>query len=113
LKPSRFSCGAQRGVPAPGPSPAIRSVFAPFLLLLFTSSLGISHVQSFAEDCPAHATAIYWNTLLVSGLTVGPAVGLIAAVKSFQSVIQMSSLVAIAAALILGLGIGHAHRTVA
>jgi len=95
------------------PCDPIRSVFAPFLLLLFTASLGISHVQSFAEDCPAHATAIYWNTLLVSGLTVGPAVGLIAAVKSFQSVIQMSSLVAIAAALILGLGIGHAHRTVA
>ena len=62
---------------------------------------------------PGTRHPIYWSTLPVSGLTAGPAVGLIAAVKSFQSVIQMSSLVAIAAALILGLGIGHAHRTVA
>ncbi len=65
------------------------------------ASLGISYVQSFARDRPAQATAIYWNTLMVSGLLAGPAVGLIAQLTDFQTVIQSASLVAALAALVL------------
>ncbi len=65
------------------------------------ASLGISYVQSFARDRPAQATAIYWNTLMVSGLLAGPAVGLIAQLTDFQTVIQSASLVAAFAALVL------------
>ncbi|WP_224816487.1 MFS transporter [Hasllibacter sp. MH4015] len=65
------------------------------------ASLGISYVQSFAPDRPAQATAMYWNALMISGLLAGPAVGLIAQISSFQTVIYTSSAVAALAALIL------------
>lgn len=74
------------------------------------ASLGISYVQSFAQDRPAQATAIYWNTLMVSGLLSGPAVGLIAQATSFQTVVQVSSGGAVIAALVLMVGIAHGRR---
>jgi SET family sugar efflux transporter-like MFS transporter len=67
----------------------------------FYASLGISYVQSFAEDRPAYATAIYWNTLVVTGLLAGPAVGFIAQAYDFQTVIQVASAVAFCAAMVL------------
>ena len=65
------------------------------------ASLGISYVQSFADDRPAQATAIYWNALLLSGLIAGPAAGLIAQVTDFHTVIMVSSVVAVAAFVLL------------
>ena len=65
------------------------------------ASLGISYIQSFAEDRPAQATAIYWNTLMISGLMAGPAVGTIAQFMTFQTVIQTASLVAVIAFIVL------------
>lgn len=67
----------------------------------FYASLGISFVQSHAEDRPARATAIYWNTLMISGILAGPAVGLIAQAYGFRTVIQIASLVALFAAAVL------------
>lgn len=76
------------------------------------ASLGISYVQSFAQDRPAQATAIYWNTLMISGLLSGPAVGLIAQATSFQTVVQFSSAGAALAAIVLLAGIVHGRRSV-
>ncbi|ATF17901.1 MFS transporter [Phaeobacter gallaeciensis] len=70
----------------------------------FYASLGISYVQSFAPDTPARATAIYWNTLMVSGVMAGPAVGLIAQAYDFQTVIRCASVVALVAATVLMAG---------
>ncbi|UWR47671.1 MFS transporter [Phaeobacter inhibens] len=70
----------------------------------FYASLGISYVQSFAPDTPARATAIYWNTLMVSGVMAGPAVGLIAQAYDFQTVIRCASAVAVVAAAVLIFG---------
>ncbi|SOH94198.1 MFS transporter, SET family, sugar efflux transporter [Monaibacterium marinum] len=67
----------------------------------FYASLGISYVQSFAQDRPAQATAIYWNTLMVSGLLAGPAVGFIAQSYDFQMVVRVASGVALFAAIVL------------
>lgn len=50
---------------------------------------------------PAQATAIYWNTLMASGLLAGPAVKFIAQAYDFWSVIQIASGVALFAAVIL------------
>ncbi len=75
------------------------------------ASLGISYVQSFAEERPAQATAIYWNTLMVSGLLSGPAVGLIAQASDFQTVIEVSSVGAAIAAIVLLAGVWHERRT--
>ncbi|MDA9865150.1 MFS transporter [bacterium] len=70
----------------------------------FYASLGISYVQSFATDRPAQATAIYWNTLMVSGLLAGPAVGLIAQVYDFYAVLLVASGVAFLSACVLFFG---------
>lgn len=67
----------------------------------FYASLGISYVQSFAKDRPAHATAVYWNTLMITGLLAGPAVGLIAQAYDFQMVVRVASGVALVAAITL------------
>jgi len=67
----------------------------------FYASLGISYVQSFAKDRPAQATAIYWNTLMVSGLLAGPAVGFIGQAYDFQTVIEVASAVVFSAAVVL------------
>ena len=68
------------------------------------ASLGISFVQSFAAGRPARATAIYWNAMMVTGILAGPAVGVIAQLRDFATVIQVASAVAACAALILFLG---------
>jgi MFS transporter, SET family, sugar efflux transporter len=65
------------------------------------ASLGISFIQSYAEDRPAQATALYWNVLKVSGVLAGPAAGLIAQVSDFQTVIRVASAVAACAALLM------------
>ncbi|UWR43731.1 MFS transporter [Phaeobacter inhibens] len=70
----------------------------------FYASLGISYVQSFAPATPARATAMYWNTLMVSGVMAGPAVGLIAQAYDFQTVIRCASGVAVVAAAVLIVG---------
>ncbi len=76
----------------------------------FYASLGISYVQSFAEDRPAQATAIYWNTLMVSGLLAGPAVGFIAQVYDFHAVLLVASGVAAFAALVLLIGTRYSQN---
>lgn len=68
------------------------------------ASLGISFVQSFAPNRPARATALYWNTLMVTGILAGPAAGLIAQAYDFRTVILVASGVAGVAAIVLVLG---------
>ncbi|UWU24499.1 MFS transporter (plasmid) [Rhizobium sp. CB3060] len=68
------------------------------------ASLGISFVQSYAEGRPARATAIYWNTLMISGVLAGPAVGIIAQAYGFRTVLHVASLVALFAAVVLLFG---------
>lgn len=68
------------------------------------ASLGISFVQSYAQGRSARATALYWNTLIISGVLAGPIVGLIAQLYSFRTVIQFASMFAFLAALVLLLG---------
>lgn len=65
------------------------------------ASLGISFVQSFAKDRPAYATALYWNTVIISGLFAGPAVGMIAQFYDFQTVVRVASAVACFAVIVL------------
>ncbi|MGZ2257087.1 MFS transporter [Roseobacter sp. A03A-229] len=66
------------------------------------STLAISFVQSLSEDRPAYATAMYWNTMMITLVIAGPAAGLIAQVSDFQTVIFSASGFAIASAIILG-----------
>lgn len=68
------------------------------------ASLGISFVQSFSENRPAYATAMYWNTLKLSGFLAGPVAGLIAQLSDFQMVIRFASVVALLAVIILVFG---------
>lgn len=68
------------------------------------ASLGISYIQSFAADRPAQATAIYWNTLMVSGLLAGPLVGLLAQAYNFEMVVRVASGVALFATVVLFTG---------
>lgn len=65
------------------------------------ASLGISYIQSFAQDRPAQATAVYWNTLMISGLLAAPAVGLIAQLTDFKTVVLVAAGVAALAVPIL------------
>lgn len=65
------------------------------------ASIGISFLQSFAEDRPAQVTALYWNILFVSGILAGPATGFIAEAYNFRTVIWVASAVAACAALML------------
>ncbi|NIZ15422.1 MFS transporter [Phaeobacter sp. HF9A] len=55
------------------------------------ASVGLSFIQSFANGRMAHATATYWNTLMISGLIAGPLTGLIAQYYSFGLVVQIAS----------------------
>lgn len=66
------------------------------------STLAISFVQSLSEDRPAYATAMYWNTMMVTLVVAGPAAGLIAQVLDFQTVIFTGAACAVASAIILG-----------
>ena len=65
------------------------------------ASLGISYIQSLARGRSARATALYWNTLIISGVLAGPLVGFIAQLYSFQTVIKLASMVALFAVLVL------------
>ena len=67
----------------------------------FYASLGISYIQSFAKDRPASATALYWNTLMVSGFLAGPLVGLIAQAYDFRTVVYTASGMALLAFVVL------------
>ncbi|MEM9585588.1 MAG: MFS transporter [Pseudomonadota bacterium] len=66
------------------------------------STLAISFVQSLSEDRSAYATAMYWNTMMITLVIAGPAAGLIAQVSDFQTVIFSASTFAIASAIIFG-----------
>lgn len=68
------------------------------------STLAISFVQSLSEERPAYATALYWNTMLVTLVIAGPAAGLIAQVFDFQSVIFTGAAFAVASVIILAWG---------
>ena len=70
------------------------------LLAVVTIQL-LASVQSFARDRPARATAIYWNTLMVSGLLAGPAVGFVAQAYDFQIVVRIASGFAACTVLVL------------
>ena len=68
------------------------------------STLGISFVQSFSTARPAHATAMYWNTMMVTLVLAGPAAGFIAQVLDFRTVILAASGIALLAVVVLGAG---------
>ena len=70
----------------------------------FYASLGISYVQSFSEDRPARATALYWNAIMVSGVLAGPVVGSVAQAFDFQAVVRIASVAALVALAVLGVG---------
>ncbi|UTS81001.1 hypothetical protein OL67_002077 [Phaeobacter piscinae] len=70
----------------------------------FYASLGIRYVQSFAKAERTRATALYWNTLMVSGVMAGPAVGLIAQAYDCQTVIRSASVMAVVAGAVLMAG---------
>ncbi|GFE63820.1 hypothetical protein KIN_08940 [Litoreibacter roseus] len=53
-------------------------------------------------DRPAYATAMYWNTMMVTLVIAGPTAGLIAQISDFQTVIFVGSVFAISSAVILG-----------
>ncbi len=65
------------------------------------STLAITFVQSLSKDRPAYATALYWNTMMVTLVIAGPAAGFIAQASDFQTVIVVGSGLAVVATLIL------------
>ncbi|MEM1264391.1 MAG: MFS transporter [Pseudomonadota bacterium] len=67
------------------------------------STLAISFVQSLSADRPAHATALYWNTMMLTLMVAGPTAGLVAEATDFRTVVFTGCAFAVAAALILGL----------
>jgi SET family sugar efflux transporter-like MFS transporter len=68
------------------------------------STLAISFVQSFAKDRPARATALYWNSMMVTLVLAGPAAGIIAQIADFRTVIQIASGFALVSIVVLTLG---------
>lgn len=68
------------------------------------STLAISFVQSFAKDRPARATALYWNSMMVTLVLAGPAAGIIAQIADFRTVIQIASGFALVSIVVLALG---------
>ncbi len=71
------------------------------------STLAITFVQSLSKDRPAYATALYWNTMMVTLVIAGPAAGFIAQAGDFQTVIVVGSGLAVVATLILAFGSLH------
>jgi len=65
------------------------------------STLAISFIHSLSEERPAYATAMYWNTMMVTLVIAGPAAGLIAQIFDFQTVILTASSFAVASVIIL------------
>ncbi len=84
------------------PHMLIGAAFEGFYFGLF-STLAISFLQSLSKDRPAYATALYWNTMMLTLIVAGPAAGLIAQATSFQTVISTGCAFAVASAAILGL----------
>ena len=74
-----------------------------FYFGLFTT-LAISFVQSLSEERPAYATAMYWNTMMVTLVLAGPTAGLIAQVYDFRTVIVVASGFALLSVAVLGAG---------
>lgn len=66
------------------------------------STLAISFVQSLSKDRPAYATAMYWNTMMVTLVVAGPAAGFIAQIYNFQTVIFTGAACAVLSTIILG-----------
>lgn len=65
------------------------------------AGVGITFVQSFAAGRVARATSLYMNGLFLGGLIAGSSMGLIAQIYDFRTAIQMASLGAVAAFVVL------------
>ena len=65
------------------------------------AGVGITFVQSFAAGRVARATSLYMNGLFLGGLVAGSSMGLIAQMFDFRTAIQLASLGAIAAFVVL------------
>lgn len=65
------------------------------------AGVGITFVQNFAAGRMARATSLYMNALFLGGLIAGASVGVIAQFHDFRTAIQLASLGAIAAFLVL------------
>lgn len=65
------------------------------------AAVGLTFVQDFANGRMARATSLYMNSLFMGGLIASPLMGLTAQFFSFQMSIQLSSLWAVAAILLL------------
>ncbi|MCI5075765.1 MFS transporter [Oricola sp.] len=56
------------------------------------ASVGVSFVQSFARNRMGRATSLYVNTIMITGVVSGPAVGLLGQFFSFRTAIGLSSI---------------------
>lgn len=65
------------------------------------AAVGLTFVQDFANGRMARATSLYMNSLFMGGLIASPLMGLTAQFFSFQMSIQLSSVWAVAAILLL------------
>ncbi|MBL4876101.1 MAG: MFS transporter [Cohaesibacteraceae bacterium] len=65
------------------------------------AGVGITFVQSLAKGRIARATSLYMNALFVGGLVAGIAMGVLAQTYDFRTTIQLASIGAIAALIIL------------
>ncbi len=63
------------------------------------ASVGVSFVQGYARGRIGHATSLYVNTLVTTGIIAGPAVGLIGQFFSFKLAIEISAIFALVAVL--------------
>lgn len=64
------------------------------------ASVGVSFVQSFARGRMGHATSLYVNTLMVTGILSGPIVGMIGQFFAFHNAVQLA-MVAVAIAIVV------------
>lgn len=65
------------------------------------AGVGITYIQSFADGKMARATSLYMNSLFLGGLISGSAMGFIAQISDFRTVIQLASLWIFAALIAL------------
>lgn len=65
------------------------------------AAVGLTFVQDFANGRMARATSLYMNSLFMGGLIASPLMGLTAQFFSFRMSIQLSSVWAVAAILLL------------
>ncbi|UZD92435.1 MFS transporter [Cognatishimia activa] len=71
------------------------------------ANLSISFVQSFAGGRVGHATAMYWNAIMGTGILAGPLVGGIAQLHSFHLAVQVASIWAVVSLIVLLLSRGR------